>query len=372
MTLRRMGKESYLAIFVLLTCSALLSACYNTTALPADPLDLSYKIIEIDSQFQAPIVKPIKQPRAFSREEPKTPYDYVIGPGDVLLINLYVIDASGGAGLVRIFPQAPALPSENQFLVDTSGMVAIPYAGKVRVGGVPFKQAREKIHRVMRKFFHNPQLEMSVSEFANGRVLLSGEFKSPKEVKLSQKPLTIMEAIEQAEGVLPNAALRLATLKGPKGRVESIDLYALLYEGDDSQNRVLSHGDTLHIPRGHGNKMFVVGEAVEPKAVVMERVNVTLTEALDEVKGLDPKTANPEAVYVLREQLKGGEETEVSVYRMDATDPRSYIYGDKFIMQPRDVLFIGSRDITDWGRFVEQLLPGSVAALVQPSPYILR
>ncbi len=135
----------------------------------------------------------------------------------------------------------------------------------------------------------------------------------------------------------------------------------------------------MNVPRGVGNNIYVFGET-DPNATRQNRIveidqwGMTLTQALGEVKGTNAETADPRQIYVMRERYddQGNAEKDLAIFHLDASDPRAYVYGDRFVMQPRDVIHIGTQPITNWSRFVGQILPNGIAGLIQPAPYILN
>ncbi len=357
----------------------LMTACvpsYNTVSSPVSNFafdDIDYKVTEIDASFldssrrsfetNPPVVVPKKEEL----------YDYVVGAGDVLLINLYVVSADGSSGLTRIFPKAPALSSENRFLVNGDGIISIPYAGKVRVGDKPFSQVQKIVEKSLSKYFLDPQLEMSVADFGSSRALISGEVTEPQELTLTHKPLTVMDAITQAKGALPTADLRSASITRKNGMLEEIDVAALIFEGASQFNKTLYAGDTLTIPRNHANQLYVMGEVVEPKTLTINAAGMNLTEALGAVKGLNLDTGDASEIYILREHVGvQKDKRKMSIYHLDGNNPKTYVYATKFNVQPQDVLYIGTQQVTNWSRFINQLLPIGFSALIQPAPYILR
>lgn len=367
-----------------LFCTLTVASCgFETVKAPGMGKDLAYHVTRIDEDFETTMDTPFET-AAVSEEETseeasskdkKTEevYDYVVGAGDVLLIDLYVLSADGDSGLKRIIPQAPALAEENKFLVNADGSITVPYAGKLQVAGKRFGEVKQLVYKAMSKYFIDPQLEMTVSDFTSSRVLVSGELNKPQELNLTHKPLTVMGAITAAGGVLPTADLRDASITHASGTTEPIDVAAIIYGGAENYNKVLKAGDTLHIPRNHANKIFVMGEVRDPGTITMHPMGMNLTETLSEAKGLNLITGKPSAIYVLREHVGRSEKKrEVSVYQLNGSDPESYVYATKFQMQPQDVLYVGSQTITDWNRFINQLLPGGVAGLIQPAPYILN
>jgi polysaccharide export outer membrane protein len=351
-------------------CMLALGACVNATKVApevaAQTGGAPYQLIPIDASYRGDVA-PRKTRTAPPSPTVEAPYSYRLGAGDVILLNLFVPDVSGEQGMKRIIPQPQSTPDENRYALDESGHIVLPLAGIIDLQNLTLSEARERITERFRTYFRQPQLEIRMEDFISRRVMLSGEFNAPQTVTLTREPLKIFDAVTKVEGPTPSADLASALLQREDGTRMMIDLHALLKEGDHSQNFVLRDGDRLHLPRNHGNQIFITGEVMEPKTILLDSPNATLTEVLSEVQGLDAKTADPSAVYVLREQPM-----QTAIYQLNLEDAQGYLYGDRFRMQPRDVVFIGSRPITQWSRFVEQLLPGAIATLAQPAPYIVR
>ncbi|MDG1286990.1 MAG: polysaccharide biosynthesis/export family protein [Rickettsiales bacterium] len=367
--------QHYIKNSLWLICTLLIASCgFETVKLPSSDQEITYNVAPIDEKLQVTVDTPFMEDAAPATKSKKNvPYDYIVGAGDSLLINLYLVSSDGSSGLTRIIPQAPALPSENMFLVGADGTLTVPYAGKMNVDGMPFGQVKNKLRQSFRKYFLDPQLEMTMANFSSSRVLVSGELTKPQEVTLSHRPLTVMDAITTAGGALPTADLRNAKITRANGKAEGIDVAAIIYEGAADNNKILLAGDTLHIPRNHANQIYVMGEVFDPKTLTMHPTGMNLTEALSAVRGLNPRTAKPSTIYVMREYAARSEgKRDVSVYHLDASNPKSYVYGSQFKLQPQDVVYIGSQTITDWSRFITQLLPGGIAGLVQPAPYVLN
>jgi len=49
--------------------------------------------------------------------------------------------------------------------------------------------------------------------------------------------------------------------------------------------------------------------------------------------------------------------SSATVYHLDAASPVAFALGDKFRLQPGDVVWVGPAGVTRWNRFLSQLLP---------------
>ena len=91
----------------------------------------------------------------------------------------------------------------------------------------------------------------------------------------------------------------------------------------------------------------------QARSYVMRRGRMTLAEVITDAGGLNPFSAAPGKVFVMRPDQNG----EPLIYQLNASDASSLILAEQFTMRPRDVVFVSPTDITELGRFVGQFFP---------------
>lgn len=123
------------------------------------------------------------------------PYAYQIGPYDVLNIIVW-----SHPELTTPTNQI-ATPGENGILVDEEGYIFFPFAGKVKVSGLTLDQARVEIEGELKEYIRDPQLSVRVATFRSQQVQIVGEVTKPGLVPITDKPLSVMEAINASGGV---------------------------------------------------------------------------------------------------------------------------------------------------------------------------
>lgn len=287
---------------------------------------------------------------------------YRIGPGDTLSFRLSegmgLGDAASAVGL-----SAQPVPIK----VEADGNASFPLIGSVKALGRTTAELRSDIDKKLRHYFKSPRFELQVQEFHSGHITVSGAVKKPGVQYLGYEPLTVSRAIELAGGAEPAADLETTTIIHTDGAREAVDMQALLYRGDQSQQRVLADGDTLLLTENHRNRVFLMGEAMKPGALYIKAGKLSLTEALNdtqspvrESQGPNTQTATIGNIYVIRGAMEeGADPAHIRIYRLDTSTPVSYAVGDRFMLQPRDVIYISPSAITEWHRFFSQLLPAN-------------
>ncbi len=302
-----------------------------------------------------------------SPNPPPAEYDYILGPGDYISLIIYTFDAKGEQSAIRVFPEGLPIAGEDEFLVAADGTVTLPYVGRIRVEGKPFAKVNRMIERGLRRYFVDPQFQARISRFAHGRVLVTGEVKTPGEQMLSHSPLSVTSAIEAAGGLLPTADLSASTLIRADGMRVPLDLRALYYEGDTAANYIIQPGDRLTIARGQANQVFVAGEVLHPQVLVMHPNGANLPEMLQQAGGVNPITGDPSDVYVLRvADSKAQQNAEILIYHLDASNLANMALATQFKMHPNDIIYVSQQPITTWDRTLSQFLPGGLSTIVGP------
>jgi polysaccharide export outer membrane protein len=273
------------------------------------------------------------------------PYLYRIAPHDVLSVTVWDHpELTIPAGEYRSADVAGNV-------VQGDGTVFYPHVGVVEVAGRTVPEVRALFTERLKKWVESPQLDVRVVAYRGQRVQVTGEVVQPSTVPITDVPLRVQDAVAQARGLGPSAWPRGVTLTRG-GAVYLLDLQAASAEGDLSQNWSLQDGDVVHVPSREQYKVFVLGEVRRPSSKVMARGSMSLAEALGDAEGLDPVTSNPGAIYVFR-----GRYEAPRVFHLDASSADALLLAVQFQVEPLDVIWVSATRLTDWNRFVGQVLP---------------
>jgi polysaccharide biosynthesis/export protein len=269
---------------------------------------------------------------------------YLIGPQDVLRVTVWnhpeITNPSG---------------TDNELsgrVVNADGTFFFPYVGHVQAAGRTVQQVRDSLAQGLGGILKNPQVDVSVLQYRSQRVFVAGEVRTPGAVPITDVPVGIVDAIAAAGGLGAEADLSAVTVT--RGSTSfTVDLYDLYYGGDISRNTRLQHGDIVHVPERRFNKVFLLGEVFRPGSLAMPRGRLTLAEALSDVGGVNPLTANSGQIFVLR----GRADARPQIFHLNASSADALVLADRFELRSRDVVFVDPVKVVRWARVVNNILP---------------
>ncbi len=285
----------------------------------------------------------------------KKDYVYQVGVGDIL--NITVWDhpqLTTPAGTFRS-------PAETGFWVQSTGNIFYPLIGLIQVAGKNVEQIRELITNKLSSLIRSPQVDVNVASFLSQRVYVTGEVKNPGNIPITNIPLTLIDAINKSGGLNPEADWKNVTLTR-QGKTDKLSVYALMQQGDMSQNALLYNDDIIHIPRNDKLKVFVMGEVVKPAALTIQRYGMSLTEALAEVGGINQISADATGIFVIRKSQTSEVRTFTSqkfadIYQFNLQHAASFILTNSFSIEPNDIVYVTATPLSIWNRVIQNLLP---------------
>jgi len=192
--------------------------------------------------------------------------DYVLGPGDSLVVNIW-----GGQSSRLIRP------------IDRQGQIALPEAGTITIAGLTIAQAQIAIQKALGTQFQNEHVEISLGRVRTVRVYVVGDVQRPGAFDVSSLS-TPLNALYAAGGPTNTGSLR--TLRQYRGTqlVREIDLYDFLLHGVRSETDRLQPGDTLLVPPV-GPQVSVAGMVRRP-AIYELKGEQGLNQVLDLAGGV--------------------------------------------------------------------------------------
>jgi len=264
-------------------------------------------------------------------------YEYILGPADIISIDLTDTD-----------------DLDNSYEIDPDGFIDLPFVGKAKIDGLVLDDAQNLLKQILGEFYINPDLQISIDEYNSSKVYIVGAVRNQITINLDQKPIKLIEAAIQAN-FNPNAADKVLGTKGfirRDNKLYKINLNNAFTSTDDKENFFLKKDDVIFIDR-NSESIHVFGEVTKPGEYYPNK-NYSLTELIS-TSGLNQLTADAKKVYVIREDIDNF--LKVKVYQLNIQNPVNLIAGRKFLLQPKDIVFIPPTDIVKWNRVISLLLP---------------
>lgn len=277
-------------------------------------------------------------------------YQYKLGVGDVVTVGVWdhpELTIPAGTQRTAEF---------DGFKVQEDGTITYAYASNIPAAGHTISELRKDLVTRLARVIENPQVDVKIVSFKSQKAYVTGEVKQPGVYPVTDTPLTLIDAINQAGGLTEAADWRTVTFtRGDKTEVIKLeDFYA---NGDISQNRLLQHGDIVHVNRNDKQKVFVLGDVNKAGSVKLNRYGLNLAEALSDSGGLNEGTADANGIFVLRKSNVEQTGVIADVYQLHAKNIAALVLAEQFELQPHDIVYVTSAPLARWNRVISLLLP---------------
>ncbi|MGM9985404.1 MAG: polysaccharide biosynthesis/export family protein [Fibrobacter intestinalis] len=237
-------------------------------------------------------------------------------------------------------------------LVSESGIMFYPYVGDINVLGLTITELRVKIVQELSKVLKDPQIDIRLLQSQRHKIYVQGSVKNPGVVLLSDVPVTLLEAINRCGGA--TVAANLSSVEFSRdGKNYTIDLLAPYEAGKGPNDIVLKDNDVIRIPDAEESKVYMMGEVGRQQALPLKNGKLSLAQAIAEAGGLQSESAKAENIYVIRAAAMD----EINVFHLNAGNPMALVFGDRFALQPGDLVYVDATGLARWNRVMKMLLP---------------
>ena len=195
-------------------------------------------------RFGADLVSRTYDPGA-AEENPQVPPDYLIKPGDEVVVTLW-----------------GSVDAEVRTVVDRGGRITMPRIGPIFVSGVRFADLAGVISRRVGLVFRNFELSVTLGELRSLRVFVTGYVTRPGAYSVSSLA-TMTAALSKAGGPTAAGSFRQVSLRRGAQVVANFDVYDFLLKGDRSADRLLQPDDVIQVGPV-GVQVALIGSVNQP------------------------------------------------------------------------------------------------------------
>ena len=268
------------------------------------------------------------------------PHVYLLGPDDQILVR---------ALEVAEFPDKP-------LRVDERGLITLPLVGEIEAGGKTIRQLEAEISSKLKKYLHEPEVTVSISEFRSRPVSVFGAVSRPGVMQL-RGPKTLWEVISEAGGFKNEAGDRIRITRslehGPipldgatidetgKYSIVEIDTRSVMEMTNPAENiEILAH-DVISVSQA--DVVYVVGHVNRAGGFVTNG-SISVIEALALAGGFK-EFANQKEARILRVQPGSEERIQIAINLKRVLKAED----EDVALRPQDILFIPHAGMKEFG-----------------------
>jgi polysaccharide export outer membrane protein len=270
---------------------------------------------------------------ALQRFEQSGDPTYRLGPGDEIALDVAA---------------RPEISGPHK--VGPDGVITVPFAGPVDVGGLTREAAASRITEALTPYYLDLAVTVGVSHYGSNRIVVLGRVENPGVLQFDS-PLTLLETLAQA-GALPllrpeQLLTRAAVIRGDQILWVNV---ARLLTGDLALNITLQRNDLVYIPDSLDTPVYVLG-AVHSPGVYRFTPQMSFLDAISQAGGPNEQ-ANLNRIHVIRPSERV--HLVFSFEQLLRPDP-----GLNVAMREGDVVFVQRSGIAQFGWYLEQINPFS-------------
>jgi protein involved in polysaccharide export with SLBB domain len=243
-----------------------------------------------------------------------TPYNYVLGAGDQLLIDIY------GASQQRYDQK-----------INAEGSIFIPNVGPINLSGLTVDAATARLKSMLSQIYsglagNNPVtfLQVRVGNIRSIQVAMVGEIYAPGNYTLSSFS-TVFNALYAAGGITEDGSFRRIKIYRNSKLINELDVYEFLINANQNSNIRLQDNDVIMIPPVE-KRVEIQGPLKRPG--LFELIKDESLEDLIKFAGGFLSTAYPSRAIVYRTTAK---ELKVENIEQDQFSSFTPKQGDNFI-----------------------------------------
>jgi len=262
--------------------------------------------------------------------DPEEPEAMTLVPGDVVTLRTISAETEEIEGLT----------------VDARGVLHVPLAGDVEVGGLPLEEAERRIEQAMHEYDRTMRVSIILSDPRGHTASVIGAVGDQGRVSVVPG-MRVADLLAAAGGAHQSEEEGTSTLTSDlhaarlvrDGEALPVSI-ALAVRGDPRHNVYVRPGDHLYVPPQLGRLVSVLGQ-VHSARVLPYQPGIRLSQALAMAGGIT-RDANGGDIRIVR-----GPSSNPTVYRAAIDHVVSGDHPDP-VIAPGDIIYVGSSALADF------------------------
>lgn len=265
------------------------------------------------------------------------PEDYLLGPGDVLSLQVWNRENL----------------SDPELVVAPDGTIAVMRIGFMRVEGRSLEEVTHELTKRFAAYYTAPEVRLVVRKYKNNRAYVLGRVSNPGLIEFTGKG-TLLEALSLAGGLSATSQkthlTKCAVIRG-RDQMLWIDLRDLLQRGNLTLNTPIRNNDVIFIPENEDELVYIMGEVATPGALQL-KPSLTYLDALM-LAGGPTRNANLSQTYIIRHEQGQRVVRRINLQEMlERGDTAS-----NFLLKSNDIVYVVETGMASFNYKVMQLLP---------------
>lgn len=289
-----------------------------------------------------------------------------VGPGDALEVSVWEAPPALLFGTGGLDVRSPARGGATTFaeqVVAADGTIEVPFAGAIEVTGLTPQQVGAEVVRRLARRANKPQALVRVTRNANATVTVVGEVAQSLRMPLTARGERLLDAIAAAGG--PRQPVGKVTVQITRGdRVLALPLDLVIRS--PRENVALAPADVVTV-LFQPLAFTALGATGHNAEIPFEAQGITLAQALARAGGVQDARSDARGVFVFRfedaaalpAEQRGGPATPDGrvpvVYRVDLSDPATFLVAQSFPMRHKDVLYVANAPSAELQKFLNIL-----------------
>ncbi len=167
---------------------------------------------------------------------------FTLAPGDKFTMSVY-------GEVVSVLN--PSTPFSGTYRVDPDGYIQVHFLGNIYLEGKTLDEVRLLFNEMLVPYMVNPDVTLILDSISLRYVYVLGYVVGQRRLRIGTRD-TVLDCIAQSGGELYDA--RLDAVKVIRGglrdpEIITVDLHAVIHDGDFSQNIAVQNGDIIYVPR---------------------------------------------------------------------------------------------------------------------------